>query len=251
MKIGAYDFKEFYATPIGAVVAHAVYTALARLWPSMTGRRIVVFGYGAPYTMAFQGAERVAYFMSPDQGAFPWPDPAKNQVAIAARTAIPIETNSVDGVVLIHSLEFTNAVAPHLDEIWRILKSQGRLLIVVPNRIGFWSRVDWAPFGQGTPFSLSQVHRHLREALFIPERHTPILYALPIRSRLLLRLAPFLERYAGYVVPALAGLHVVEASKKVYAGLALPVRERQRVTGEVDVLAGASGAPRESSSTGQ
>lgn len=240
MKPTAYDFKEFYGTPMGAVAARAVTAALARLWPDMAGRRVVVFGYGEPYVASFAGTERLAFLMPPEQGAFPWPDPQKNLVAIAARTAIPIETSSVDGVVLLHSLEFTNAVHPHLTELWRILKSQGRLMIVVPNRIGFWSRVDWSPFGHGTPYSLSQVHRYLRDALFIPEHHIPILYALPLRWRLLLRVAPFLERYAPYVIPALAGLHVVEASKQVYAGLALPVRDHGRVKGEV--LVGAVGS---------
>lgn len=241
MKPTAYDFKEFYGTPMGGVVARAIHTTIAKLWPDPAARRIVVFGYGEPYVDCFAGAERLAFLMPPDQGAFPWPDPRKNLVAISARTALPIETNSVDGVMILHSLEFTNAIEPHLAEVWRILKSNGRVMIIVPNRIGFWARVDWSPFGHGTPFSLSQLHRYLRDALFIPERHVPILYALPLRFRMLLRLAPFLEKYAGYVIPALAGLHVVEASKQVYAGLAIPVQTRQRVKGEVLVVGSTTG----------
>lgn len=248
MKPNAYDFKEFYATDTGHVVERVIAGAITRLWPDMTGRRVMIYGFGMPYLSLFKGCERITLLMPPDQGGFAWPEDGKNLVALSARTELPIETNSLDGVILVHSLEFTNATQPHLAEVWRTLKSNGRLIVIVPNRIGFWSRVDWAPFGQGTPFSLSQVHRYLRETLFIPERHLPVLYAIPVRWSIFRRLAGVLERYMGYIAPALAGLHVVEASKQVYAGLAIPVRAAQRVPATVMVptVPGAKFDPRES-----
>ncbi len=228
MKPTAYDFKEFYSAPIGGVVQRAITAALTRFWPDPTNRRIMVYGYSEPYTNLFSRADRTLYFMPPDQGAYPWPTGAKNAVAITARTALPLETDSLDGVILIHSLEFTNAIDPHLTEIWRVLKSQGRLIVIVPNRLGFWTRVDWSPFGQGSSFTLGQVQRYLRESLFIPDRSTPLLFAWPLRTRLAIKMAPFLEKYMPFLVPSFAGLHMIEASKQVYAGLALPVKSAQR-----------------------
>lgn len=228
MKPTAYDFKEFYGTAVGGVVNRAVRSAITHFWPDHAGRRIAVYGYSAPYTNLFSGAERTLYFMPPDQGAYPWPENAPNAVAITARTALPLETDSLDGVILIHSLEFTNAIDPHLAEIWRVLKSQGRLIVIVPNRLGFWTRVDWSPFGQGSSFTLGQVQRYLRDALFIPERTAPLLFAWPWRARLAIKIAPFLEKYMPYLAPSFAGLHMIEASKQVYAGLTLPVKSAQR-----------------------
>lgn len=238
MKPTVYDFKEFYGTDAGGVVRAAVFSAIQKLWPDMTGRHVMVFGYGAPYHDLFAPAERLLYLMPPDQGAYPWPEAEKNSVAVAARTALPIQSNTLDGVVLIHSLEYTNATDLHLDEIWRVLKSQGRLMIIVPSRTGFWARAEWSPFGQGTPFTLSQVHRYLRDALFIPERHVPILYTPPLRLRILMRCARFFETYCPFFLSPIAGLHVVEASKQVYAGLALPATKNVRVRGEILVPAG-------------
>ena len=229
MKPTAYDFKEFYNTPAGGVVHTTVASAIQKFWPDRAGKRIVVYGYAAPYADLLSSSERTIYFMPPDQGAYPWPEGDKNAVAISARTALPLETDSIDGVIVVHGLEFTNAIDAHLAEIWRVLKSQGRVLMIVPNRLGFWTRVDWSPFGQGSSFTLGQVHRYLREALFIPERSAPLLFAWPWRARLALRLAPFLEKYMPFLVPSFAGLHMVEASKQVYAGLALPVKSGQRV----------------------
>jgi SAM-dependent methyltransferase len=217
----------------GGVVARAVTYAIQKLWPDMKDRRVLVYGFGYPYIDLFQKTDRIVYLMPPDQGGFPWPEGEKNLLAISARTELPIESNSLDGVILVHSLEFTNAIEPHFEEIWRVLKSNGRVMVIVPNRMGFWARADHTPFGQGSPFSLYQVHRYLRAALFIPERHLPILYTLPIRWSLLLRLSPFLEKYGRFIYPSFAGLHVVEAAKQVYAGLAMPVKERARVRGEV------------------
>jgi SAM-dependent methyltransferase len=242
MKPIAYDFKEFYATPLGQVVARAVHQTIKALWPDMTGRRVMVFGFAEPYADLFTATERHIFLMPPEQGAYPWPEGAPNRVVVSARTALPLETNSLDGVILIHALEFTNAIEPHLDEIWRVLKGQGRLIVIVPNRLGFWSRVDWAPFGHGTPFSLSQMHRYLRDAKFIPERHVPMLFTPPLRWRFVARLAPYFEKYLAYVFPTLAGLHGLEASKQVYAGLALPVKPARRVT--PTVLAGAGDSSR-------
>jgi hypothetical protein len=213
MKPTAYDFKEFYGTPTGAVVQSAVADAVQKLWPDMKNRRVAVFGYADCYASLFDACDRNVFFMPPDQGAYPWPTGHKNRVVISARTALPMETNSVDGVILIHSLEFTNA--------------------------------------EGSPYSLSQLQRYLRAALFIPERHMPILFALPLRWRIAQKIAPYLERFMPYVVPALCGLHVVEASKQVYAGLALPVKPIQRVP--AGVLVGESkGTPyTDGSRTGQ
>jgi SAM-dependent methyltransferase len=231
MKPTAYDFREFYASPLGGVVAQVVGSTIQKLWPDAKGRRVMVYGYGLPYQEQFAGAERLAFLMPPDQGGFPWPEDGDNLVALASRNALPLETSSLDGVVLIHALEYTHEVDEHLSEIWRCLKSNGRLIIIVPNRVGFWARADWAPFGHGAPFTLPQINRHLRDALFIPGRHTPVLFALPLRWGLAQRLARFLERIGPYVMPGLAGLHVVEATKQVYGGLALPVKVKSRVRG--------------------
>ena len=40
---------------------------------------------------------------------------------------------------------------PLLRECWRVLRDDGRLLVVVPNRLGSWALFDHTPFGQGRP----------------------------------------------------------------------------------------------------
>jgi hypothetical protein len=113
-----------------------------------------------------------------------------------------------------------------LREIWRVLADDGRLLIVVPARRGMWSRSDRTPFGQGQPYSMSQLTRLLRDNLFTPTATGRALYLPPIGSATLLRAAPAWERLGRRWFPRFAGVLLAEASKEIYA--AAPLRRLRR-----------------------
>jgi hypothetical protein len=118
-----------------------------------------------------------------------------------------------------------------LREVWRVLKDDGRLLVVAPNRIGLWAHWDSTPFGQGQPYSPGQIGRLLAASLFRVERRDTALYVPPTAWRVVLRSARLIERVGRGVVPTLAGVTLTEAVKDVYA--AMPLREtvRRRVVG--------------------
>ena len=115
---------------------------------------------------------------------------------------------------------------PALEEFWRVLKSNGRLLLVVPNRMGLWARAHWTPFGHGMPYSAGQVEEFLRENLFIIERTERALFVPPFKSQTLLRTAGLWEKVGKTICPAMGGMIFVEASKQIYAstGKGKPVR---------------------------
>jgi chromosome segregation protein len=48
-----------------------------------------------------------------------------------------------------------------LRESWRVLKDDGRLLIVAPNRSGMWAYWESTPFAHGPPYSFGQIGRLL------------------------------------------------------------------------------------------
>ncbi len=125
-----------------------------------------------------------------------------------------------------HGLEGAENARRLLRELWRVLKDDGRLLIVAPNRTGLWAYLKSTPFGHGEPYSFGQVGRLLAATMFRNERRAAALYVPPSTRRVVLRAAPLLERTGRRAVPALAGLILMEAVKDVYAGL--PVREVPR-----------------------
>ena len=58
-----------------------------------------------------------------------------------------------------------------------------------------------------------------QQNLFVVERSERALFMPPFRSLFLLKGAYRLENFGRYIIPGLAGLHIIEASKQVYGGI--------------------------------
>jgi SAM-dependent methyltransferase len=221
----AYQLRSFYKTLGGRIIRRMIRERVAGLWPDINGLRLLGAGYAAPFLRGSEAvSERTVCVMFTGQGVHRWPDDADNLTCLSDETDLPFETNSVDRILLVHSLEFTGFLKPAFEEFWRILKSNGRILIIVPNRIGLWARADWTPFGRGTPYSSGQVEEFLKENLFIPERTEYGLFVPPFHSQTLLRSAGLWEKVGAKLFSAMGGLIFVEASKQIYAGTGRAVK---------------------------
>ena len=218
----AYDLKAFYNTKVGRMVRRVLQERIREFWPETHNLRVLGCGYATPYLRMFmEGSERVFSIMPAAQGAHHWPyspqGDERNLVGLAEGAELPLESNSIDRVLLIHSLEFAEHLQQNLAEIWRVLKSNGRLLVIVPNRSGFWARADWSPFGQGTPYSAAQIIHYLRDNQFTHERTEKALFMPPLKFAPLLKSAGFFENTGRKYFPFGCGVHMVEATKQVYA----------------------------------
>lgn len=215
----AIDLKEFYDTVQGRVVQRVIRHQLRRFWPELKGQRVLGIGYAAPYLRPFIGeAERVACLMPMQQGAIFWPPESKGLVGVCDEAELPIETNSVDRLLIIHAMTSAESIDSILQEAWRVLTGQGSLVMIVPNRSGIWARMDNTPFGHGTPYSLGQIRHFLKEYQFVPERADRALFFPPTSSRLMLVTAPVWEKIGSKLFNAFGGVNIVEATKQLYAG---------------------------------
>jgi SAM-dependent methyltransferase len=142
-------------------------------------------------------------------------------------TELPLTDAAVDRVLLVHALEMADDPVRLLREVWRVLRANGRLLAVVPNRRGLWARIDTTPFGHGRPYSRSQITRILRETMFTPKGWGEALFVPPVQRNWFLRSAGVWERMGPTVLAPFPGVHIVEASKQAYR--AIPVRREKRV----------------------
>ena len=119
-----------------------------------------------------------------------------------------------------------------LREIWRVLKDDGRIIVVAPNRTGLWAHLDHTPFGQGQPYSPGQINRLLASAMFRPERRETALYTPPTAWAAVLRLAPVWESVGRALFMDLAGVTLTEAVKDTYAALPVMATKRRVVLSE-------------------
>lgn len=212
------DLREFYATRLGQVARRMVGRRIRMIWPDLTGSRLLGLGYATPYLRPFLGeAERVMALMPAAQGVLHWPDEGPNRVVLSDESDLPLPDFSIDRVLLVHGLEFSEQIRPLLKEIWRVLAGGGKLLVVVPNRRGIWARIDGTPFGQGHPYTPSQLSRLLRDESFTPEHNAAALYVPPTRRRWLLRSAGAIESIGERWFTTFAGVVMVEATKEIYA----------------------------------
>jgi len=234
------DLRSFYAKPLGRVARRLIGHQMRGVWPNMAGMTLAGFGYATPYLRPFLGeAERVLAVMPAEQGVVHWPPDGPGLVTLAEETHLPLPDESVDRLVLVHSVENSEALRALLRQAWKVLAPGGRLLIVAPNRHGFWARRDKTPFGHGRPFTRMQLTDLLRGAMFTPTLWRSCLYVPPFGVHFFLRSAVAWERIGRLGGGRFAGVILVEAAKQMYASplLAVEAKVRRRLAAPVGRLA--------------
>ena len=221
------DLRNFYAQQLGVVARRFVSRGIRARLKDAHGLRILGIGYATPYLGLFRGeAERCLALMPAPQGVVRWPSTRPALAALVEEDELPLTDSAVDRVLLVHALEMSSDPAELLRETWRVLAAGGRLVAVVPNRRGLWARMDTTPFGQGRPYSRTQIMHLLRDTWFTPTGWGEALYVPPIPRRWFLRSAGAWERTGATLSAPFAGVHIVEATKQVYR--AIPARRERR-----------------------
>jgi SAM-dependent methyltransferase len=235
MALDVHTAADFYATAQGAVAARLVRDRLALLWPRMEGMAVLGLGYAPPYLRAWREAAQVTIAVTTAElGAARWPASAANLSCMAEEEALPFAGPSFDRVLLVHGLEASENTRRLLREIWRVMKDDGRLMVVAPNRRGMWAYAESTPFGHGTPYSPGQVGRLLAGSLFRVENRETALFLPPTAMRLVLRSNRLWEGLGHRLMPQFAGVTITEAVKDVYSAIPTkPNASRRFVLAEV------------------
>ena len=229
MSIDVVDLRDFYSQRLGIVARRLINRGIRRCWPEAEGQRVLGIGYPTPYLGLFrEDAERCIAFMPAAQGVLKWPTGRPALAALVDELDLPLPDAAVDRILLVHALEMSDDPEALLREVWRVLAPSGRLIAVIPNRRGVWTRTDTTPFGHGRPYSRSQINQLLRQTWFTPAAWGEALFMPPVAGGWFLRSALVWERLGAALSLPFAGVHIVEATKQVYR--AIPAkRERTRL----------------------
>lgn len=208
-----HGLPEFYRAPLGRVAARLVRARVAALWPELPGQDVLGLGWAAPYMALWpqKPGRRIAFT---PEGLGPMPGAAQVQ-----DRHLPLPDRCLDRILLVHALEASEGAHALLRECWRVLRDDGRLLVVVPNRLGSWALFDHTPFGQGRPYSRGQLEGQLRRQMFTVTRRDAALFVPPLPWRFALRGAAVWDRVGRTGVPRLGGVTLIEAGKDLFAGM--------------------------------
>ncbi len=230
----------YYQQALGRVVQRILRDRLTGRWrpDGCTGMNVTGFGFAAPMLRPYLArARRVTALMPGPQGGMAWPAGQPNHSVLCDETAWPIETGSIDRLVLLHALETSDHPAALLDEAWRALGPGGRMIVMVPNRAGLWAASDRTPFGLGRSYTAGQLEGQMLKAGFVPEWHGSAVYIPPSARRFWLRSAQMWERTGIKISRVLiAGVGLREVSKQVRGQIGPGVRVQ--VPGPLDILDG-------------
>jgi len=230
--------SRYYETSTGRMVRHLISRklkpVLTSLYPS--GRddlAIASLGYMRPYLKYISDHyPHLINLQSHQSASSPWPPVSRDQEkkhcrsrqAMVEMTAMPLLDASLDGLFIMHGLEWSASPHDVIAEAWRVLKSQGSMILVVPHRGSIWASRDDTPFGHGQPYSVNQIKTLLKDHDFEVGKIHQSLVAPPSTSTLYPRYAPFVERLPN----PFGGVLIVEARKMIYSIKGKSVSELNR-----------------------
>jgi len=213
------SLDEWYRQWPGELVSKAECKVLAELTGGLFGYHLVQLGsLGPGQDFLAQCPVRRHYVVDVCGGG--------GKVALCARPEqLPIAGDSVDAVILPHTLDFADDPHQVLREAERILIPEGRLLITGFNPWSLWGlwRLLRRPFSRGSRalpwcghfLSYPRLQDWLTLMGFDIERTDVRVFRPPLRREVALKRLAFLEPLGGRYWPMLAGVYVVQAVKRV------------------------------------
>lgn len=217
MYVDVETLNSFYKTDIGFRVSETLKLELDSRNLFCRKALVASFGYSLPYLPKFLSLNhQIFVFMPARQGIFEWSENKNCCKLLMEDYIFPLKNNIIDDFLLIHMLEFSQNAELMLKEIWRVLKPEGRLIIIVPNRKGIWSFYEHTPFGHGVPYSRMQLQNLLKKTNFTLENLQESLYFFPKKNKVLHLLSRFHMSLSTTQFDYFGGVLLVEAKKNVY-----------------------------------
>ena len=151
------DTDSYYRTSEGILVADILAADLSKHYRAGRIRELAdtadQLAVGYPFPLYPHTKPLPAVFMLAETGVLAWTGDQGVITACVDSGSFPCATDVFEQVFVSHALEHVADKVGFLSEIWRCLKGEGELLMIVPHRRSLWARADKTPFGQGTPLA--------------------------------------------------------------------------------------------------
>ena len=194
-------YDSWYATLRGQVVWRLELELLLKLLEPRAGERVLDAGCGTgilAQELAARGVAVTGVDLSAKMLAVACEKAQGKKVALfrADITSLPFPTASYDAVVCFTVIEFVRQPEKALQEMWRVLKPGGRLVVGVLNRLSLWAlkRRGRGVYAYAKFYTLWEMRHLIRKTLSVSSfRWAGGIYFPPWFSGGLLRWAGFFE----------------------------------------------------------
>ena len=210
------SLEHWYRTPLGKEVAAQEAACLDALLYDTFGYYLVQVGVGGCFQEVLAASRIRHRVLVPCRAAA---DPPGLQV-IGNPAALPLAADSVDAVLLPHTLDFVPDPRLALREVERVLIPEGRVIVLGFNALSSWGllrllyryrrRVPWC----GRFMTPYRVEDWLSLLGFDVECRRQLMFRPPLHGALGPRLA-VLDTLGRALWPALGGVYVIKAVKRV------------------------------------
>jgi len=224
MARSARTLAEWFDGPLGGMLIEHERAIVERSLECAFGLHCLQVGsWGAPDTfLSLARTRRAALIAGPGSGA----------ALVAEPSALALQSDSVDVMLLPHTLEFSREPHEVLREVARVLTGEGELFVLGFEPLGGWSLRNHFTPGGFPPGIARTIPAHrladwLKLTGFEVETTERYLYVPPFAGLRSGRAAGFFERIGRRAWPRLSGAYLLRARKRVYS--MTPVRLRSRV----------------------
>lgn len=214
------NLEAFYNHRVGQVACRHIRSAIQERWSGGNGEQILGIGYSFPYLRGFSAKEsqhQLFAMLPASLGMRAWPSQQPSRSFVCHENEIPLASESMNRVLMVHALEYSDDVPGLLSEVFRILVPEGRAMLVIPNRLSLWARAELSPFSSGRPFNIKQIKRLLSDQYLMRIHTDTALFFPPTDSRLILGTAPLWEKIGPMILPHMGGVWLIELEKRVMA----------------------------------
>lgn len=210
------QLNAWWSSTLGQLVIQVETEKLIKVFPQLFGYHILLLGIVSQFKM-------IEYSVIPYQSVVnPFhKDNGFAKTITGKWDVLPFANNSVDLIVLPHTLDFSEDSRAVLQEACRVLIPEGRLLVFGFNPFSLWRFKSFLSEGRETkPMncelkSLGSIKRDLRSQNFQIIDQDYFLFQPPMKNIRMMEKLGFLNKISRFGLKGLSGVYFIEAQKKV------------------------------------
>jgi SAM-dependent methyltransferase len=207
----AQELKTFYESPIGITACKILRSHLTKILGTPKKEKILGIGFTLPFLPVFESNNHCISFLVPELGVAQTSSDIES--VIIDEGLLPLRNETIDKVIIAHTLENIERLDDLLAQIWRILKPNGKILIISTNESGFWRNTK-TPFSKGRAICCEEIATDLMVQKFYFVKTKKALFFPPIKFN---QLAIFAEKYCRFLLAPFCGVYITTATKLVFA----------------------------------